>query len=576
MYKKKLSILLSLLIVLTTIMSSGFATPTVTSTPAPTTPYISETVLTELAETMWTFTGKSKQMLIDTIDTYYAMSEGERANFFEVYIKALAAMTGQSYESLESFGLTGKFVNALNFSMDINQSTTIIDAYRSTSYQTFLTAILERTHEFEGLYTEEEIIKLIQGFKRLKKNIDIFVNADLYCYKRLLGYNTGSKRFESIATCKIEQIVSFSVWRTKGNPIYARSIYRALYRLAVYHNGLSGNDRALVLNHLDRNGVVFKFRYRYSSLPTQQYTNIHTPVALFASLTTDLGGMGRADALTTPPAEETTEPTPESLEVERLQAELDSQTIDITAVEFEGDIAHEFEAGGLVTLSATNYYDTYYAYKEAVQKLETVQAAVATKTPVKTPVKALVAIAITDMTESHWAAKEIAKFVNQGIAKVSEEGAFKPEEKITRYEVAVLIAKLLGLEATDDKMAFDDIATGWEDYAYLKATFNNGYMLGDGIRFRPHDLISREEFATIIGRILENNKIVLADTTALGFADATNVREWAMKGSKLVVQEGIIKGKPGNLFAPQDNTTKAEAILMLHRVSAKVPTKLED
>ncbi|MCI5643690.1 MAG: N-acetylmuramoyl-L-alanine amidase [Peptoniphilus sp.] len=45
--------------------------------------------------------------------------------------------------------------------------------------------------------------------------------------------------------------------------------------------------------------------------------------------------------------------------------------------------------------------------------------------------------------KNHWAEKEIDEVKEAGIMKGYEDGSFKPDEKITRAEVAVIISKLL-------------------------------------------------------------------------------------------------------------------------------------
>jgi len=38
----------------------------------------------------------------------------------------------------------------------------------------------------------------------------------------------------------------------------------------------------------------------------------------------------------------------------------------------------------------------------------------------------------------------------------------------------------------------------------------------------------------------------------------------------MAVNQGIIKGKPGNIFAPDDNATRAEAAAMVARILNKL------
>ena len=62
---------------------------------------------------------------------------------------------------------------------------------------------------------------------------------------------------------------------------------------------------------------------------------------------------------------------------------------------------------------------------------------------------------------------------------------------------------------------------------------------------------------------------VTTDLSAYGFVDAASVSDWAVEGVLYAAGNGLVNGKPGNLLAPQDTATRAEAATILAKLIAE-------
>jgi hypothetical protein len=58
-------------------------------------------------------------------------------------------------------------------------------------------------------------------------------------------------------------------------------------------------------------------------------------------------------------------------------------------------------------------------------------------------------------------------------------------------------------------------------------------------------------------------------TIQLDFADVEQISDWAIKGAMYTYMKGIINGKPGKLFDPQESATRAEISAIFHRFADK-------
>lgn len=110
---------------------------------------------------------------------------------------------------------------------------------------------------------------------------------------------------------------------------------------------------------------------------------------------------------------------------------------------------------------------------------------------------------------SEWAGKAVAWAAANGVVEGREDGSFDPQADVTRAEVAVMLYRLAGEPEVAD--------------------------------------------------------------TALAFADAADVPEWAVKAVAWAVSEGVVNGYTDNTFKANANITRAEFVQMLFNMKgAKV------
>ena len=86
--------------------------------------------------------------------------------------------------------------------------------------------------------------------------------------------------------------------------------------------------------------------------------------------------------------------------------------------------------------------------------------------------------------------------------------------------------------------------------------------------FAPNDLLTREEAAVILNRMV--NKTVPVPVTEMYFAfdDEASISAWASDSIQIMCNMGVMNGVGDNKFAPQENYTTEQAIVTLVRVYA--------
>ncbi|WP_089609271.1 S-layer homology domain-containing protein [Dehalobacterium formicoaceticum] len=152
------------------------------------------------------------------------------------------------------------------------------------------------------------------------------------------------------------------------------------------------------------------------------------------------------------------------------------------------------------------------------------------------------------------------------VANGYPDNTFQPQKEVTRAEFAKLIVQALNLPLLESTLSYADasVIPAWAK-GYIAAAEEKGIIQGyEDKSFRPNQLISRTEMAAMIVRAMGGQ--TASSGGNLEFIDAAEIPSWAEDYVALAVQEMIINGKPGNKFAPQDKATRAESAVMIYRL----------
>ncbi|GBF33907.1 hypothetical protein DCCM_3018 [Desulfocucumis palustris] len=160
----------------------------------------------------------------------------------------------------------------------------------------------------------------------------------------------------------------------------------------------------------------------------------------------------------------------------------------------------------------------------------------------------------------HWAREYVERMAGMKAVRGYTDGTFKPDNYITRAEFATILARAEGWPAEESALKFTDAAAipDWAKES-VSAVVYSGVITGyEDNTFQAGRLISRAEIAVMLTRALGKE----ASEQPLAFVDAASIPSSAAGYVSTVVNEGIMKGLPGNLFKPAQYVTRAEAAAM--------------
>lgn len=108
-------------------------------------------------------------------------------------------------------------------------------------------------------------------------------------------------------------------------------------------------------------------------------------------------------------------------------------------------------------------------------------------------------------TKGHWAENEINLAVSHGLMNGYPDGYFLPNRAVTREEIAVMLQRVLQYEYQGNvrKTSFSDVSEERWSYGEITALIQGGILSGypDGT-FRPEQFLSRGEMAHLLGKML--------------------------------------------------------------------------
>jgi len=172
--------------------------------------------------------------------------------------------------------------------------------------------------------------------------------------------------------------------------------------------------------------------------------------------------------------------------------------------------------------------------------------------------------------QKHWARNEINRWIGRGILQGDANGSFKPDDAISRAEFAAIINRIFKYQDQSGTV-FSDIKGGEWYAADIDRAAAAGILKGSDGKARPKDPVSRQEAAVMLVRAFS---LEAADKDAVkGFKDAAFIPAWSRDALNAMFERGYISGRPGNMIAPADKTSRAEAVKMIDNVIEDLKSK---
>ncbi|WP_010245943.1 S-layer homology domain-containing protein, partial [Acetivibrio cellulolyticus] len=166
-----------------------------------------------------------------------------------------------------------------------------------------------------------------------------------------------------------------------------------------------------------------------------------------------------------------------------------------------------------------------------------------------------------------------SEFVHTRFILGYPDGTVKPKGAVTRAEVAVIFARILNLKDkghVKGVKVFNDVDVDFWAAEHIEAVAEVGLFKGyEDNTFRPNQPITRAELATVISKYLRITTYPEYSVLAKYFTDISG--HWAEANIAEIYRYDIIKGYEDNTFRPNNTITREETITMVNQMLHRGP-----
>ena len=172
-----------------------------------------------------------------------------------------------------------------------------------------------------------------------------------------------------------------------------------------------------------------------------------------------------------------------------------------------------------------------------------------------------------DVEQGRWYCVHIDYMYGEGLMKGTSAKTFSPSEKLTKAMIVQILYKIAGTPAVKaDYNPFTDVENGrWYTNSVLWSWENGLIPVTVMHEYMPHRNISRANFAKLLLTFADHMGLKYRSFIEAGdFSDWEDIALSSLLSVRLAQSAGIVSGKPGNVFDPGGDLTRAEAAAMIH------------
>ena len=176
----------------------------------------------------------------------------------------------------------------------------------------------------------------------------------------------------------------------------------------------------------------------------------------------------------------------------------------------------------------------------------------------------------SDVFFDHWAYPYIEAIAVAGLTGGYPDGTYRPENRVTRAEMAVFLLKGMGVTAPplDGSHPFPDIDLHWAEI-FIEELYDQGITGGyDDGTYRPENRVTRAEMAVFLLKGIGVTPPPIDGSHP--FSDIEG--HWAEIFIEELEDQGITGGYPDGTYRPENRVTRAEmAVFLVNTFGISLP-----
>ncbi|MFC5471849.1 S-layer homology domain-containing protein [Cohnella suwonensis] len=177
-------------------------------------------------------------------------------------------------------------------------------------------------------------------------------------------------------------------------------------------------------------------------------------------------------------------------------------------------------------------------------------------------------------TLNHWSKSFVEMAAAKGLVEGVGAGKYAPNQSVTRAEFTAMLVRALGRSTSFGSTApYDDVKNGaWYFDAVANAKELGLLGFASGKSFKPDQSLTREEMASMLAAVIYMEKLPMTKefVSLEGYKDIGSANAAYLEDVRTIVKLGIMTGTSANTFSPKDETTRAQAAVVFIRTLQKL------
>lgn len=170
----------------------------------------------------------------------------------------------------------------------------------------------------------------------------------------------------------------------------------------------------------------------------------------------------------------------------------------------------------------------------------------------------------TDISGLTWEKKAVNELSARGYLAGMTENTFAPNANTTRAEFAAMLTRVLPVAEVDGTLTFTDLKEDAWYYKSIATAVNQGWLVGrDSNKFDPAAPVTRQEVASVLSRVLEQNGYL----QTANIEEGVNVSAWAKDAVSLYLRE--VETEEVTKLDMSQAATRAELATMIYELITK-------
>jgi hypothetical protein len=177
------------------------------------------------------------------------------------------------------------------------------------------------------------------------------------------------------------------------------------------------------------------------------------------------------------------------------------------------------------------------------------------------------AINFSDVSSSYWAASFIQELAQRDVIAGFPDGTFRPNDPVTRAQFAAMVRKAFNKNKIRNAVNFVDLSSTYWAYSAIREAYEMGFLSGyPGNVFRPTQNIPREQVLVSLANGLNYTASNAVSADLQVYNDASSISSYARNSIAAATEKSIVVNYPVvETLNPTRNATRAEVAAFIYQ-----------